>query len=224
MGRPEQVHPGLASPRRIRRVSGRGFDESGIRVLDSRASHPWPAEPLNRSEVRLGLHGCAGARRDPAGTCVGVWQACELVSRNLADPSGPSVACACRRPGYLACQARLRTLSRQTVHDGIGGSKSPWLPASAAGKGEQAPPLSSERGEGVRSCPPTPSGRGALDCYAACASISSRPRTSWSARRCIRYSCSAFCRSCSSRYCAMRGCASSKVSGRPRSMASKRTT
>jgi PIN domain nuclease of toxin-antitoxin system len=45
-GRSGQVHPGLASPRRVRRMSGRGFDESSTHVLDSRAGHPWPAEPL----------------------------------------------------------------------------------------------------------------------------------------------------------------------------------
>jgi hypothetical protein len=37
---------GLASPRRVRRVSGLGFDESSTYVLDSRAGHPWPAEAL----------------------------------------------------------------------------------------------------------------------------------------------------------------------------------
>jgi hypothetical protein len=42
---------GLASPRRVRRVSGLGFDESSTYVLDSLAGHPWPAEPPNKSEV-----------------------------------------------------------------------------------------------------------------------------------------------------------------------------
>jgi len=44
-GRSGQVHPGLASPRRVRPVSGLGFDESSTYLLDSRAGHPWPAEP-----------------------------------------------------------------------------------------------------------------------------------------------------------------------------------
>jgi hypothetical protein len=42
---------GLASPRRVRRVSGLDFAKSIACAIVSRAGRPWPAEPPNKSEV-----------------------------------------------------------------------------------------------------------------------------------------------------------------------------